>query len=62
MRAANDELTKASHKLAEAMYAKASQHAPKEGPQAGAGGDGEARGGGKGKDDAVDADFEEVKG
>jgi molecular chaperone DnaK len=61
MRAAYDELTKASHKLAEAMYAKASQRTPpEEGPRAGAAGDGEARGGGK--DDAVDADFEEVKG
>ncbi|MBN2034400.1 MAG: molecular chaperone DnaK [Deltaproteobacteria bacterium] len=50
-----DELTQASHKLAETMYSKASQ----QGPQAG----GEAPpGGGAAKDeDVVDADFEEVK-
>ena len=50
-----DELTQASHKLAETMYSKASQ----QGQQAG----GEAPpGGGAGKDeDVVDADFEEVK-
>jgi len=55
MKAAGEELTKASHKLAEAMYAKAS----KQGGDA-AGGDGKPAGG---KDDnVVDADFEEVKG
>ena len=61
MRKAADALSQSSHKLAEAMYAKASQQqAP---PQAGeatddkAGGDG----GGKKKDDVVDADFTEVK-
>jgi molecular chaperone DnaK len=50
-----DELTQASHKLAETMYSKASQ----QGQQAG----GEPPpGGGAGKDeDVVDADFEEVK-
>jgi molecular chaperone DnaK len=50
-----DELTQASHKLAEAMYARASQQ------QAQAGG-APGGGGGTGKDeDVVDADFEEVK-
>ena len=57
--AAND-LSKASHKLAEAMYAKAAQS------QGGASADGGASGAAGGgessrKDDVVDADFEEVK-
>ncbi|AGF76660.1 chaperone protein DnaK [Desulfocapsa sulfexigens DSM 10523] len=52
--AAIEELTKASHKLAEIMYAQAS----KEGPEgAGSADAGEA----KQDDDVVDADFEEVK-
>ncbi|HQJ31030.1 MAG TPA: molecular chaperone DnaK [Syntrophales bacterium] len=62
---AQEELTTASHKLAEAMYAKtAGQQA---GPGAGAGGAGAAgagagaQAGGKKEDDVVDADFEEVK-
>ncbi|HVN85301.1 MAG TPA: molecular chaperone DnaK [Candidatus Binatia bacterium] len=61
MKAAFDQLSSASHKLAEAMYAKATQK-----------GDGAAAGGGPEtphephpsagkKDDVVDADFEEVK-
>jgi len=56
--AAIEELTKASHKLAELMYAQAS----KEGPDAGAAGGG-ASGGAEAQqdDDVVDADFEEVK-
>jgi molecular chaperone DnaK len=59
IRAATDTLSRASHKLAEAMYAKAS----KGGPEAGAGGnDGEQPAGdGKPKDDVVEAEFEEVK-
>jgi molecular chaperone DnaK len=60
---AQEDLTNASHKLAEAMYAKStSQEGP--GPQAGAGaGAGAQAGTGTGKkdDDVVDADFEEVK-
>ncbi len=63
MRSAADELSKASHKLAEAIYAKASQQHGQHGPEAGASGpsgsDGEKRGP---KEDVVDADFEEVKG
>ncbi|MFM7736354.1 MAG: Hsp70 family protein, partial [Alphaproteobacteria bacterium] len=55
IRNATNELSKASHKLAEAMYAKASSGAG-EGGEA-PGGDG----GGAKKDDVVDADFEEVK-
>ncbi len=62
MKTAAEELTQASHKLAEAIYAKASQRASSgQGPTAGhPGGDGEAKH--PPKDDAVDADFEEVKG
>jgi molecular chaperone DnaK len=51
-----EELTQASHKLAEAMYAKASQE------QAGGGPGAETSGGRPSKEeDVVDADFEEVK-
>ena len=56
--AAIEELTKASHKLAEIMYAQASQ----DGPDAGAAAGGEAGGAEEQQDDdVVDADFEEVK-
>ncbi len=60
IKAAQEELTTASHKLAEAMYAKASE------PHAGAGAQGghaaeEKAGTGKKDDDVVDADFEDVK-
>jgi molecular chaperone DnaK len=54
IKAATEELTQASHKLAEIMYAKASQDQP--GPEGPAGGAGKG-----GDDDVVDADFEEVK-
>jgi molecular chaperone DnaK len=54
IKTASDELTQASHKLAEIMYAKASQQQP--GPEGPAGGAGKG-----GDDDVVDADFEEVK-
>ena len=53
---ATDELTEASHKLAEIMYSQASQQQP--GPE------GQEQGGDSGKgddDDVVDADYEEVK-
>jgi molecular chaperone DnaK len=63
LRSAAEELTRSSHKLAEAVYAKASkQQQAGGGPQQGPG-DGQAQGGGgaKKKDDVVDADFEEVK-
>ena len=62
IKAAQEELTNASHKLAEAMYAKtAGQQAGAggAGPQPGAGAGAEA--GGKKDDDVVDADFEDVK-
>lgn len=66
MQAATEELTQASHKLAEAMYAKAAQEqAEAQGAQA-APGEGSAGTGAdstkaKENDDVVDADFEEVK-
>ena len=52
-----DELTQASHKLAEKMYAHASQG---QGPSGDAGGSGPKEGS-AGNDEVVDADFEEVK-
>lgn len=60
---AQEELTRASHKLAEAVYAKASSRAQAEaGPETAAGTGGSAgTASGKGGDDVVDADFEEVK-
>lgn len=60
MKAAAEELSRASHKLAEVIYAKASQNAAGgQGPGTGAEGTQETP---PPKDDAVDADFEEVKG
>ncbi|MBN1615424.1 MAG: molecular chaperone DnaK [Deltaproteobacteria bacterium] len=58
---AQEELTTASHKLAEAMYAKTSaQQQPGE-DYAGAGAGAQTGGAGSRDDDVVDADFEEVK-
>ena len=62
LKKAHDELAQEAHKLAEAMYAKASQQAQAE-AQSAAGG--EERKGKKEKEkeeDVVDADFEEVQG
>ena len=54
----SEALTQVSHKLAEAMYQKASQA----NEQAGGGADGSSdQGSGASDDDVVDADFEEVK-
>ena len=64
IRTATDELGRSSHKLAEAMYAKASQQQPPPPPE---GGGANEQGGEQGgeqsgkKEDVVDADFEEVK-
>jgi molecular chaperone DnaK len=58
MRSAHDALARASHKLAEAMYANASQAGKATEPPPG---DGAAAPDGKGKDDVVEAEFEEVK-
>ncbi|MBF0120453.1 MAG: molecular chaperone DnaK [Desulfobacterales bacterium] len=60
----SEELTQASHKLAEAMYQQASKGAgqqPGAEGQAGPGAGGYRPGNAKGEDDVVDADFEEVK-
>ena len=56
-----ESLTQASHKLAEIMYAQATQD--QAGPQPGAGPEteGEQAGESKTDEDVVDADFEEVK-
>ncbi|MFO7784918.1 MAG: molecular chaperone DnaK [Thermodesulfobacteriota bacterium] len=53
-----DELTQASHKLAEAMYSQASQQP---GGEEAASGEGTEEGGSSDDEDVVDADFEEVK-
>jgi molecular chaperone DnaK len=60
MRKAADQLSQSSHKLAEAMYAKASKQEPSEHESAEKRDDKGGSGGGK-KDDVVDADFTEVK-
>ncbi|MDY0186697.1 MAG: molecular chaperone DnaK [Syntrophus sp. (in: bacteria)] len=60
IRSAQEELTTASHKLAEAMYAKTAQQ-PGGGPQPGEGPGAGAQEAGRKDDDVVDADFEEVK-
>jgi molecular chaperone DnaK len=59
--AAQEQLSNASHKLAEAMYAKAGASQPGSGPQPGAGADAGAQPGAGKDDDVVDADFEDVK-
>ena len=62
MRKASEELSQSSHKLAEAMYAKAAQQQASEKKDDSS--DGQSTGrteGGKKKDDVVDADFTEVK-
>jgi molecular chaperone DnaK len=57
---AHDELAQEAHKLAEAMYAKASQSQPGQSPPPG--GEGAAKDKKEKAEDVVDADFEEVKG
>ncbi|MBI2350062.1 MAG: molecular chaperone DnaK [Deltaproteobacteria bacterium] len=63
IRSATDELSRSSHKLAEAIYAKASQQQSSTQQESSAGQkDGRATDGeGKKKEDVVDADFTEVK-
>lgn len=60
IRRASEELQTASHRLAEAMYAKATQQAQAAGGSGAGKGSSEA-GKGPGGEDVVDADFEEVK-
>jgi molecular chaperone DnaK len=59
MRKAAEHLSQSSHKLAEAMYAKASQQQAAQ--KTAENEDGKGDSGGKKKDDVVDADFTEVK-
>jgi molecular chaperone DnaK len=62
LRAAAEELTRSSHKLAEAMYAKASKQQQSSAQDSSTGHQGQPTDGeGRKKDDVVDADFEEVK-
>ena len=61
MQAAAEELNEASHKLAEAMYAKASQQQGPQDPQDPTQPPPPGAGDGKPDDNVVDADFEEVK-
>ena len=61
MRAAAEELNQASHKLAEAMYAKASQQQAQQGQQDPTQPPPPGADAGKPADNVVDADFEEVK-
>ncbi len=61
IKTATDALTAASHKLAELMYAQASQENPGGGPDAGGPENADAGSDDKKDDDVVDADFEEVK-
>jgi molecular chaperone DnaK len=62
MRGAGEQLAQASHKLAEAVYAKASQQqsAQQQGSEK-QDGEGPAGGEKRKREDVVDADFEEVK-
>jgi molecular chaperone DnaK len=60
MRTAAEQLSQSSHKLAEAMYAKASRQQPEQ-EASGDAKDQPTSDGKKKKDDVVDADFEEVK-
>jgi len=60
IRSAQDELARASHKLAEAMYAKTAGEQPGAGPGAGPEA-GPKAGGAKKDDNVVDAEFEENK-
>ncbi len=62
LRAAAEELTRSSHKLAEAVYAKASKQQQSSAQDSSTGNQGQATDGeGRKKEDVVDADFEEVK-
>jgi molecular chaperone DnaK len=60
MRTATEQLSQSSHKLAEAMYAKASRQ-PSGQESSGDAKEQTPNDGKKKKDDVVDADFEEVK-
>ena len=57
IKSAQEDLTRTSHKLAEAMYAKTSAKAGGPGPQAQAGAE---SGGQKSQEDVVEAEYEDV--
>jgi molecular chaperone DnaK len=59
IKSASEELSRASHKLAEQLYQQSQQGQPGAGPEAGH--DGGHGGSAKGDDDVVDADYTEVK-
>ncbi len=62
MKAAAEELTQASHKIAEMMYQQAAQQQAAAGQAGGAdGGQGGPGGGGKPDDDVIDAEYEDAK-
>ncbi len=61
MKRAIDDITKASHKLAETLYRKTSETGPQGPGGQGAGDYRTQQGGKKGDDDVVDAEFEDVK-
>lgn len=61
IKAATEELTQSSHKLAEAMYAKVAKEQQADASHTQADDGKASSGGGEGKDNVVDADFEEVK-
>jgi len=61
VRSAADELSRSSHKLAEAMYAKTSQQQQQQQQPSSQPEEGKTTDGGAKKEDVVDADFEEVK-
>ena len=61
IKTANEELTQASHKLAEIMYSQASQQQQQADAAGDAGGDAGGDAEKKDDDDVVDADYEEVK-
>jgi molecular chaperone DnaK len=61
MKSAGDTLSRESHKLAEAMYAKAGQGGGDGGATGAQAGNGPSSGESKPKDDVVEAEFEEVK-
>ncbi|MFP4237656.1 MAG: molecular chaperone DnaK [Desulfonatronovibrio sp.] len=60
IRAATDELSQASHKLAEKLYSQKTEEGRQAGPQAQEGSESEQKGSG-GDEDVVDADYTEVK-
>lgn len=62
MKSATDRLNQAAHKLAEAMYAKARQPGADQTHSQDGGKAGDSAAASGGKDDAVDVDYEEVKG